>query len=145
MLSAPAVRIVMSPTPAIAHEDTALKALPKQSTHELMAACARVAVQLAQCREVGGRGQSPGPPLSFLHACSPGPLNFARPYPCTACTRAAHPIHHACHTHAPSACMRGCTSQVFTMLGVREFLPSVRMISWLEGQLCVLRPELCIR
>lgn len=36
------------------------------------------------------------------------------------------------------------TDKLFTLLGVREFLPSVRVISWLEGHLCSVRPDLCI-
>ncbi len=36
-------------------------------------------------------------------------------------------------------------AQVFALLGVHEFLPSVRAASWMEGQLCAAQPELCVR
>lgn len=36
------------------------------------------------------------------------------------------------------------TDQLFALLGVHEFLPSVSVVSWLEGSLCGFRPELCV-
>lgn len=39
----------------------------------------------------------------------------------------------------------GLCSQLFLLLGVREFMPSVRIISWLEGHLCEAEPDLCVR
>jgi lysosomal acid lipase/cholesteryl ester hydrolase/gastric triacylglycerol lipase len=37
-----------------------------------------------------------------------------------------------------------CHPQIFTLLGVHEFMPTIRIASWLEGQLCILQPDLCI-
>lgn len=34
--------------------------------------------------------------------------------------------------------------QIFALLGVHEFMPSVEILSRLEGSLCTLRPELCV-
>lgn len=37
------------------------------------------------------------------------------------------------------------TDGIFTAAGLHEFMPSVRFASWLEGHLCTVRPELCVR
>jgi hypothetical protein len=34
--------------------------------------------------------------------------------------------------------------QLFTLLGVHEFLPSKRIVQLLEGQICYLQPHLCL-
>jgi hypothetical protein len=34
--------------------------------------------------------------------------------------------------------------QIFTLLGFHEFMPSIEVLSKLEGQLCKLQPALCV-
>jgi lysosomal acid lipase/cholesteryl ester hydrolase/gastric triacylglycerol lipase len=34
--------------------------------------------------------------------------------------------------------------QIFALLGIHEFMPSIEILSRLEGSLCSLRPELCV-
>lgn len=50
-------------------------------------------------------------------------------------------LHHPAH---PAPCFT-LAHQIFATIGVLEFLPSVELISWLEGGLCSTRPELCVR
>lgn len=44
------------------------------------------------------------------------------------------------HCPAPSP----CRAQIFTLMGINEFMPSSEILSKLEGQLCQYQPYLCV-